>query len=72
MVQRFQRGEVMLQGWVLKMASVPATIARKASGDLAWDCRSSRLLFCIDKPSADSLPEDIEKYLLNIFPFGTI
>ncbi len=38
MVQRFQRGEVMLQGWVLKIGQCPATIARKASGDLAWDC----------------------------------
>jgi hypothetical protein len=37
-VQRFQRSEIMLQGWMLKLASVPATIARKASGDLAWDC----------------------------------
>ncbi len=62
----------MLQGWVLKIGQCPATIARKASGDLAWDCSFIPLLFCIDKPSADSLPEEYREDLLNIFPFGTI
>ncbi|XPE56173.1 hypothetical protein ACNKHW_13410 [Shigella flexneri] len=67
------RGEVMLQGWVLKIGQCPGTtIRRKASGDFAAGIViHPNSIFVVDKPWLDSFPErSMEKYFLNIFPFG--
>ncbi len=65
MVQRFQRCEVMLQGCAENWP-VSRRPLRKASGDLA-DCSFIPDSFCIDKPSADSLPEEYREVLYLTF-----